>query len=113
LLIVSKNIWPTLIINNRSENDSRAVEYLVRAGEQALERSAFSQAATYFEDALRRLEDLPVNPGRDRKEIAIRTGLADVTIVTSGYAAAEYERHLTRRHELAERLQTPRKSFTR
>jgi predicted ATPase len=76
LLIVSKNIWPnSLIINNRSENDSRAVEYLVRAGEQALERSAFSQAATYFEDALRRLEDLPVNPGRDRKEIAIRTGL--------------------------------------
>jgi hypothetical protein len=89
---------------NRSENDSRAVEYLVRAGEQALEQSAFSQAATYLEDALGRLEDLPASPERDRKEIAIHTGLADVTIVTSGYAAAEYERHLTRRHALAERL---------
>jgi hypothetical protein len=31
-------------------------------------------------------------------------GLADVTILTSGYAAAEYERHLTRHYEIAERL---------
>jgi class 3 adenylate cyclase/ribosomal protein L40E len=88
----------------RSGNNSKAVEYLVRAGAQVLQRSAFAEAATYFQNALARLEELPPDPERDRREIAIRTGLADVAIVTSGYAAAEYEAHLRRRYELAERL---------
>jgi predicted ATPase len=57
-----------------------------------------------LEDALARLKNLPANAERDRKEIAIHTGLADIVIVTSGYAAAEYEHHLMCRYELAERL---------
>ena len=81
---------------SRSGNDSRAIDYLVRAGEQAQQRSAYSQAATYLEQALARLKDQPANAERDRKEIEIHTGLADAAIVTSGYAAAEYEHHLTR-----------------
>jgi hypothetical protein len=89
---------------SRSDNDAKAVEYLVRAGEQAHQRSTFEEAATYFEDALERLEGLPPDAERDGREIAIRTGLADVTILTGGYAAADYERHLTRRYELADRL---------
>ena len=88
----------------RSGNNAKAVEHLVRAGQQAHQRSAFTEAASYFRDALARLEELPPDAERDRKEIAIRTGLADVTIVTSGYAATEYEGHLRRRSELAERL---------
>jgi class 3 adenylate cyclase/tetratricopeptide (TPR) repeat protein len=89
---------------SRSGNDSRAIDYLVRAGEQAHQRSAYPQAATYLEQALTRLNDQPAGAARDRKEIAIHTGLADAAIVMSGYAAAEYEYHLTRRHELAQRL---------
>jgi class 3 adenylate cyclase/tetratricopeptide (TPR) repeat protein len=89
---------------SRSGNGSKAVEYLVRAGEQALQRSTFAEATTYFENGLARLEQFPADAERDRKEIAIRRGLADVTIVTSGYAAAEYEHHLTRRYELALQL---------
>ena len=88
----------------RSGNDAKAVSYLIRAGEQALQRSAFSLAAAHFEDAFARLKNLPPGAERDHKEIVIHTGLADVVMVTSGYAAAEYERHLLRRHELAERL---------
>ena len=89
---------------SRSDNDAKAVEYLIRAGEQAHQRSILAEAATYFEDALERLKELPPDAERDRREIAIRTGLADVTILTGGYGAAEYERHLTRRNEVAERL---------
>jgi len=89
---------------SRSDNVVKAVEYLCLAGHQAIQRSAFSLAASYFEDALARLKNLPADTERSRKEIAIHTGLADVAIVTSGYAAADYESHLTSRHELAERL---------
>jgi class 3 adenylate cyclase/tetratricopeptide (TPR) repeat protein len=89
---------------SRSGNNSRAVEYLIRAAEQTQQRSAFSQAAAYLQEALARLEDEPAGPDRDRKEIAIRAGLGDTAIVIRGYAAPEYERHVLRRHELAQHL---------
>jgi class 3 adenylate cyclase len=89
---------------SRSGNDSRAIDYLIRAAEQAEQRSAYSQAAVYFQQALTRLNEKPPGPERDRKEIAIHRGLGDTAIVMSGYAAPEYEHHLTRRHELAQRL---------
>jgi class 3 adenylate cyclase len=88
----------------RSDNAAKAVEFLGRAGHRALQRSTFLEAATYFQDALARLERVPANADRDRREIAIRTGLADVAIITRGYAATEYEHHMSRRYELAERL---------
>ena len=87
-----------------SGNSSRAIDYLIRAAEQAEQRSAYSQAAAYFQQALTRLNEKPAGPERDRKEIAIHRGLGDTAIVMSGYAAPEYEHHLTRRHELAQRL---------
>jgi len=89
---------------SRSGNDSRAIDYLIRAADQAQQWSAYSQAASYFQQALTRLNDEPTGPERDSKEIAIRTGLADSAIVMSGYAAPEYENHLTRWHELAQRM---------
>jgi tetratricopeptide (TPR) repeat protein len=89
---------------SRSGNDARAIDYLIRAAEQAQQRSSYSQSAAYLEQALTRLEDQPLGPERDRREIAIRMKLGDATMVMNGYAAAEYEHHLTRRHELAQRL---------
>jgi tetratricopeptide (TPR) repeat protein len=53
---------------------------------------------------LTRLNGQPASAERDRKEIAIHTGLGDTAIVISDYAAPEYEHHLTRREELAQRL---------
>jgi hypothetical protein len=89
---------------SRSGNDSRAIDYLIRAGEQAHHRSAYSQAGTYLKQALMRLNHQPGGIERDRKEITIHAGLAESTIVTRGYSAAEYEHHLSRRNELAQRL---------
>ena len=88
----------------RSGNTDKAVAYLIRAADQAHQRSAFSVAAAYFEEALERLQALPDGAERDRKEIAIHSGLGDIALVTKGYAAADSERHLTRRQVLAERL---------
>jgi class 3 adenylate cyclase len=89
---------------SRSGNDARAIDYLIRAGYQAQQRSAFSQAAAYLQQALTRLNDQPAGPERDRTEIVIHAGLADSALVMSGYAAAECEHHLIRRYELAQRL---------
>jgi len=89
---------------SRSGNDARAIDYLIRAGEQAQLRSAYSQAASYLQQALTRLNDQPPGAERDRKEIAIQAGLGNAAIVMSGYAATEYEHHLTRQYELAQRL---------
>jgi class 3 adenylate cyclase/tetratricopeptide (TPR) repeat protein len=89
---------------SHSGNDSRAIDYLIRAAEQAEQRSAYSEAAAYFQQALTRLKEKPAGPERDRKEIAIHRGLGDTAIIMSGYAAPEYEHHLTRRDELAQRL---------
>jgi predicted ATPase len=89
---------------SRSGNDSREIDYLVRAADQAQQRSAYAQAATLLEEALTRLNDQPASPERDRKEIEIRAGLADSALVMRGYAAPDYENHLTRRYELSQRL---------
>ncbi|HJU12407.1 MAG TPA: adenylate/guanylate cyclase domain-containing protein, partial [Candidatus Binataceae bacterium] len=88
----------------RSSNDSRAIKYLMRAAEQAQQRSAYAQAAVYLQQALTRLSGQPAGPERDRKESIIHAGLADSALVTSGYAASAYEHHLKRRHELAQAL---------
>jgi class 3 adenylate cyclase len=89
----------------RSGNTAKSVAYLRRAADQAHQRSAFSEAAAYFEAALERLKDLPGGAERDRQEIAIHTGLGDVELVTKGYATGDYERHQSRRRALAERLE--------
>jgi class 3 adenylate cyclase/tetratricopeptide (TPR) repeat protein len=88
----------------RSGNTEKAVAYLVRAAGLAYQRSAFSAATAYLEEALERLQALADGAERDRKEMAIQSGLGDIALVAKGYAAADYERHLTRRQALAERL---------
>jgi class 3 adenylate cyclase/tetratricopeptide (TPR) repeat protein len=87
-----------------SGNTDKAVAYLVRAAGQAYQRSALSAATAYLEEALERLMALADGAERDRREMAIQSGLGDIALVAKGYAAADYERHLTRRQALAERL---------
>jgi tetratricopeptide (TPR) repeat protein len=88
----------------RSGNNEKAIAYLARAAGQAYQRSAFSAAAAYLEEALEKLQTLPDGAERDRKEMTIRSGLGEIALVTKGYAAADFERHLMRRQALAERL---------
>jgi predicted ATPase len=88
----------------RSGNDSPAINYLIRAADQAEQRSAYSQAATFLEQALTRLNDQPAGSERDTREMAIHGRLGETAGALSGYAAPEYEYHVTRCHELAQRL---------
>jgi class 3 adenylate cyclase len=96
---------------SHSGNDSRAIDYLIRAAEQASRRSGYSEAAAYLQQALTRVLDQPAGPDRYQRELAIHAGLAESAIVMSGYAAPEYEHHLNHRYELAQHLGDTKQIF--
>jgi class 3 adenylate cyclase len=71
----------------RSENGAKAVEYLCRAGEQAAQRAAYSEAEAYLDAGLERVRALPESPGRSRAELRIQIGKGQMIQVTTGRAA--------------------------
>ena len=70
-----------------SENAHKAVEYLSRAGNQAMQRSAFADAQGHLLRALERIRALPESPGRDAQELELASALVQVLFLTCGYTA--------------------------
>jgi predicted ATPase/class 3 adenylate cyclase len=87
-----------------SSNSQKAVEYLHRAGQQALERSAGLDAIRHFQTALALLERLPDTPERARQELALRFSLGPALMAAKGYAAPEVEATYTRALTLCEQI---------
>ena len=79
-----------------SGNSLKAVEYLQLAAQQAIERSANTEAINHLTAAVHLLNTLPDTPQRDRQELALQTMLGPVLIATKGNGAPEvgavYER---------------------
>src|SRR5262249_23123288 len=71
----------------RSAEIAKAVEYLVKAAQKAVQRSAYHEALDRLEAGLRLLESLPPGAARDEQELEIRaasmTPLRRVRGVTS------------------------------
>jgi hypothetical protein len=60
----------------RSNNVAKAVEYLQRAGEQAMKRSgSISEATTKLSAALDLVKLMPPGPERDQRETSLRMRL--------------------------------------
>jgi class 3 adenylate cyclase/tetratricopeptide (TPR) repeat protein/ribosomal protein L40E len=87
----------------RSANPDKAVEYLTRAGHQALNRSAFAEAQAQLQQGLEWIEKLPEAPKRDARELELASTLAQVLFVTRGYTAPETRAAAERSRELAEK----------
>ena len=68
----------------RSANSDKAVEYLTRAGQQALSRSAFAEAQAQLQQGLEWIKKLPESPERDARELELASTLAQVLLVTQG-----------------------------
>lgn len=81
-----------------------AVDHWGQAGRQAQSRAANMEAVNHFNAALRRLEDLPEGPDRDRQELDIQMALMPACMTTFGWGAVEVERACQRSHELGEQL---------
>ena len=95
----------------RSNNVSKAVEYLGRAGQQALQRSAHADAIGSLTAAIELLQRLPDSPERIQRELLLQLALGSASIPVTGWAALEVERAFTRARELCERLGDPPELF--
>jgi class 3 adenylate cyclase/predicted ATPase len=96
---------------SHSDNVSKAVEYLGRAGQQALQRSAHAEAIRSLNAAIDLLQKLPDSPERTQRELLLQLALGSASIPVTGWAAPEVERAFTRARELCERLGDPPELF--
>ena len=85
---------------SRSGNILKALEYLQLAAQQAMERSANTEATNHLTAAVHLLNTLPDTPQRDRQELALQTMLGPVLIATKGNGAPEVGAAYTRALQL-------------
>jgi predicted ATPase len=84
---------------SRSGNLTKALEYHERAGRQAVQRSAYTDAMRAFTAAIELLMKMPESPQR---ELDLQTTLGSVLMITKRWAAPETERAYHRAQELAQ-----------
>jgi tetratricopeptide (TPR) repeat protein len=93
---------------SRSGNAPKAVEYLQRAGHQAMQRSANVEAINHLSAALEVLKTLPDTPERAQQELALQLSLGSALMTTKGYAAPEIQEAYSRARDLCHQLgETP------
>ena len=96
---------------SRSGNTAKAIDYLHRAGQQAVERSAYAEAVSHLTSALDLLTTLPETRERSQQELAVQMTLGMVLAATKGFAAPEVAHAYTRAHALCREVGTPRSSY--
>jgi class 3 adenylate cyclase/tetratricopeptide (TPR) repeat protein len=89
---------------DRSGNLRKAVEYLRRAAQRALEQVAHAEVIGYVTRALELIKNLPRGVDRDRHELELQMILGSSLYAAVGPGSSERERALTRALELCEKL---------
>jgi tetratricopeptide (TPR) repeat protein len=87
---------------SRASETAKAVHYLSLAGEQALERSAYSEAFAHLTSGLELLNSLPEAAARDR-ELNLQLALGSASWFVNGPASNETEAAFSRACELCRR----------
>jgi class 3 adenylate cyclase/predicted ATPase len=95
----------------RSDNVSKAVEYLGRAGQQAMQRSAHADAISSLTAAMDLLQRLPDSQERIQRELLLQLAVGPALFAVKGFAAPEVERAYARARELCERVGDPPELF--
>ena len=88
----------------QSGNAEKAVIYLLRAGTQALQRSAYVEAHAHLTTGLEVLATMPETPTRHQHELDLLIALARVLKATKGDAAPEMASVLTRAAALCQQV---------
>src|SRR6202158_3303312 len=96
---------------SHSDNVEKAVEYLGRAGQQALQRSAHADAISSLTSAIDLLLKLPQGTERVQRELRLPFALGQALMSVKGMAAPDVEGAIVRAHELCELLGEPLQSF--
>ena len=85
----------------------KAVVYWLKAGQQALARSAMTEAVAQLRKGLDVLAGLPDGPWRRQQELDLQIALRPALAATKGYAAADVGETLARARALAEQIDRP------
>ncbi len=86
----------------------KAIDYLQRAGEGAVQMSAHEEAIVHYTQGLALLETLPDSPERAQQELALQIGLGVALQATRGLAVPEVGRTFGRAQELCRQMgETP------
>jgi class 3 adenylate cyclase/predicted ATPase len=85
----------------------RAVEYLLKAGQQAVARSAMVEAVSQLEKGLALLTTMPSSRGHQQQELDLRVALGPALIATRGYSSPEVGETFARASALAEQIGQP------
>jgi class 3 adenylate cyclase/tetratricopeptide (TPR) repeat protein len=85
----------------------KAVAYWLKAGQQALARSAMTEAAARLQQGLQVLADLPDSPWRRQQELDLQLALRTSVAATKGLAAPAVGEILARARILAEQVDRP------
>ncbi|WFU43267.1 adenylate/guanylate cyclase domain-containing protein [Bradyrhizobium sp. CB82] len=88
-----------------------AIDYWMRAARQASARSAFVEASTHLQMALKRLLDLPSGLERDNRELQLQQSLGNAFAASKGFAAAETVEAYKRALELCNTAKSPDQRF--
>src|SRR5438128_1933115 len=93
---------PELLAHHYTEAgcNEPAVDYWQRAGQRALERSAYVEATSHLTTGLEVLKRLPTTPERHRHELSLQLTLALALHASKGHAAPEIERAYARAQAL-------------
>ena len=81
---------------SRSANADKAIDYLGRAGNQAVLIAAHRQAVVHFEEGLSLLRSLPTTPALEAKELNLRFSLAATLWQSDGPANDKLQAQLNR-----------------
>src|SRR5215475_10964373 len=100
---------PQIVARHCSEAgfNKKAIGYRLKAGQQAVARSAMSEAVAQLQKGLSLLRALPNDRSRQQQELDLRIALAQAQMATRGLAAVEARDNYARARVLAERLDRP------
>jgi class 3 adenylate cyclase/tetratricopeptide (TPR) repeat protein len=96
---------------SHSNNADKAIEYLGRAGQQAMQRSAHQDAIGNLTAAIDLVQRLPESPERDQRELMLQLPLSQALQVVRGFSAEEVNHAFTRARDLCGRLGDPPELF--
>jgi class 3 adenylate cyclase len=92
---------------SRTDNVNKAIGYLGRAGQQAMQRCAHADAINSLTAAINLLPQLPDARERVQKEISLQLTLGPALFAINGWGSLEAVRAYTRARELCEVLGDP------
>jgi predicted ATPase len=96
---------------SHTDNSTKTIEYLGRAGQQAMQRSAHADAIRSFSAAIDLVQRLPDSLERVRRALLLQLALGPALIITKGWSGHEVVAVYSRARELCGRLGNPPELF--